>query len=111
MKISKRKKLFLQSDNSLQSLASKLNTNTNYLSKVINQHKSTTFSNYINNLRIDYTVEKLKIDSLLRKLLLLRLSLAKLVLKNAKSFSKAFYKFTEIKPSYFIKELEKVTTN
>ena len=97
---------FLQSDNSLQNLASKLNTNTNYLSKVINQHKSTTFSNYINNLRIDYTVEKLKTDSLLRKYTIKAIA-SEVGFKNAESFSKAFYKFTEIKPSYFIKELEK----
>ena len=104
-----KKEDFLQSDNSLQSLAGKFNTNTNYLSKVINQHKNTTFSNYINNLRIDYTVDKLKTNSLLRKYTIKAIAI-EVGFKNAESFSKAFYKFTEIKPSYFIKELEKNNT-
>lgn len=100
---------FLNSDNSLQALANKVNTNTNYLSKVINHHKNTTFSNYINNLRINYTVERLKTDSLLRKYTIKAIA-NEVGFKNAESFSKAFYKFTEIKPSYFIKELEKTNT-
>ncbi|WP_416370339.1 helix-turn-helix domain-containing protein [Tenacibaculum ovolyticum] len=86
-----------------------MNTNTNYLSKVINQHKNTTFSNYINRLRIDYIVEKLKTDSLLRKYTIKTIA-NEAGFKNTESFSKAFYKFTEIKPSYFIKELEKTNT-
>lgn len=97
---------FLNSNNSLQALANKVNTNTNYLSKVINHHKNTTFSNYINNLRINYTIERLKTDSLLRKYTIKAIA-NEVGFKNAESFSKAFYKFTEIKPSYFIKELEK----
>ncbi|WP_028889746.1 helix-turn-helix domain-containing protein [Tenacibaculum ovolyticum] len=101
---------FLNSDNSLQALANKVNTNTNYLSKVINHHKNTTFSNYINNLRINYTVERLKTDSLLRKYTIKAIA-NEVGFKNAESFSKAFYKFTEIKPSYFIKELEKTEIN
>lgn len=104
-----KEKGFLNSDNSLQSLANKVNTNTNYLSKIINQHKNTTFSNYINKLRIDYIVERLKTDSLLRKYTIKTIA-NEAGFKNTESFSKAFYKFTEIKPSYFIKELEKTNT-
>lgn len=97
---------FLKADINLQKLANDFTTNTRYLSKVINQHKETSFSNYINQLRIHYTVEKLKSDSLLRKYTIKAIA-HEVGFKNVESFSKAFYKFTKLKPSYFIKELEK----
>ncbi|WP_416337329.1 helix-turn-helix domain-containing protein [Galbibacter sp. EGI 63066] len=43
----------------MNSLAKELNTNSTYLSKVINNSKQINFSNYINNLRIEYAIEKL----------------------------------------------------
>lgn len=58
---------FLNSKINLQLLADRLDTNTSYLSKVINQYKNTSFSNYVNQLRIEYAVEKLKNDTLWRK--------------------------------------------
>lgn len=97
---------FLSSHINLKKLASKFNTNTSYLSKVINLHKENTYTNYINKLRIEYTISKLKSDSIWRKYTIKAIA-EEVGFKNAESFSKAFYKFTEIKPSYFIKELEK----
>ncbi|WP_425658517.1 helix-turn-helix domain-containing protein [Tenacibaculum ascidiaceicola] len=97
---------FLNSKINLQLLADRLDTNTSYLSKVINQYKNTSFSNYVNQLRIEYAVEKLKNDTLWRKYTVKAIA-QEVGFKNAESFSKAFYKFTGIKPSYFIKELEK----
>ncbi|MEW7277810.1 helix-turn-helix domain-containing protein [Aquimarina sp. 2201CG1-2-11] len=94
----------------LQSLAQKLGTNSNYLSKVINQHKNNSFSKYINQLRIEYIVNQLKKDSVLRKYSIKAIA-GEAGFKNAESFSKAFYKHTELKPSYFIKELEKFEVN
>ena len=44
---------------SLLALAKLLNTNTTYMSEVINKHKGKNFNNYINELRINYIVEKL----------------------------------------------------
>ncbi|MDE1206637.1 AraC family transcriptional regulator [Tenacibaculum larymnensis] len=101
---------FLNSKINLQLLADRLDTNTSYLSKVINQHKKNSFSSYINQLRIEYAIEKLKSDTLWRKYTIK--AIAKEVgFKNAESFSRVFYKFTGIKPSYFIKELEKSEKN
>ena len=97
---------FLSSKINLQLLADRLDTNTSYLSKVINQYKRNSFSSYINQLRIEYAVEKLKNDVLWRKYTIKAIA-QEVGFKNAESFSKAFYKFTGIKPSYFIKELEK----
>lgn len=101
---------FLSSEINLKYLARQLNTNSNYLSKVVNQHKEQTFTNYINKLRIEYTVQQLKEDVLLRKYTVKALA-AEMGFNSTESFSKAFHKFTRMKPSYFIKELEKMNGN
>lgn len=51
---------FLNQDISLAKLASVLQTNTKYLSYVINHYKKYDFNNYVNRLRIFYIVDKLK---------------------------------------------------
>lgn len=45
---------------SLQFLAKQLDTNTKYLSEIINKNKTQNFNNYINELRIHYILRKLK---------------------------------------------------
>ncbi|KFC18469.1 helix-turn-helix domain-containing protein [Chryseobacterium sp. FH1] len=45
---------------SLQFLAKNLDTNTKYLSEIINKKKGQNFNNYINELRIHYIIRKLK---------------------------------------------------
>lgn len=45
---------------SLQFLAKQLDTNTKYLSEIINKSKGQNFNNYINELRIHYILRKLK---------------------------------------------------
>jgi len=53
-------KKFTSKDMSLSVLAGQLNTNTKYLSEIINHHKQKNFNSYINELRINYITEKLK---------------------------------------------------
>lgn len=96
---------FISTEVSLSSLAKLFNTNTKYLSQVINQEKGQSFNNYINQLRINYTVEKLKTDTRFRKYSVKAIA-HEVGFNTTESFSKAFFKFTGIKPSYFIKELE-----
>ncbi len=48
---------------SLAVLAGQFETNTKYLSEVINKHYNVNFNTYINKLRIGFIVEKLKSDS------------------------------------------------
>ena len=52
---------------SLQSLAKKLETNTKYLSETINNHKQKNFNTYINELRVNYIIDKLKEKPMYRK--------------------------------------------
>ncbi|CAA9198937.1 helix-turn-helix domain-containing protein [Flavobacterium collinsii] len=100
-----KEKGYLTSTITIQTLANNFETNSKYLSKVINTYKSKTFTNYINDLRIEYALESLKEDSKLRKYTIQALAL-EFGFNSAESFSTAFYKKAGIKPTYFIKELE-----
>jgi AraC-like DNA-binding protein len=95
---------YLSSDITLGSLAKEFNTNSKYLSQVINQQKKQSFNNYINGLRIKYTVEKLKTDVVFRKYSIKAIA-NEVGFNTTESFSKAFFKNTGIRPSFFIKEL------
>lgn len=53
---------YLKKDISMNSVAAELGVNHRYLSYVINKHKSKDFAGYINELRINYIVERLKND-------------------------------------------------
>lgn len=53
-------KKFTSKDMSLAVLAGQFETNTKYLSEIINTHYQDNFNTYINKLRIDYIIEKLK---------------------------------------------------
>lgn len=97
---------YLKQDLTVQKLAKKFKTNSNYLSKIINTYKGKSFSNYTNELRINYTVMKLKNDINFRKYTVE--AIAKEVgFNKAQSFGTAFSKITGLKPSYFIENLNK----
>jgi AraC-like DNA-binding protein len=96
---------FLEKTISIQKVALQLNTNTKYLSKIINAEKGKTFVSYINDLRIAYAVEQLQVQSKLRNYTMLSLA-NEFGFNTAESFSDAFYKKTKIKPTYFAKELD-----
>lgn len=86
----------------LQDLARHFSTNRTTLSKLINDEKGMSFSDYLKKLRIDYAVQTLSKDT---KLLLLTFdALAEeFGFGNAKSFSTAFKEHTKIPLTDFIK--------
>lgn len=100
------KQQFTSATLSLASLAKKLNTNSKYLSKIINHYYQKNFSSYINDLRIHYAINRLKNDRLFRKYSMQSIA-EEVGFKSGKSFSKAFQKITNNYPSCFIKELNK----
>ncbi|ESU28805.1 hypothetical protein FLJC2902T_14020 [Flavobacterium limnosediminis JC2902] len=53
---------FTNNDMSIAVLAGQFDTNTKYLSEIINTHYGVNFNTYINKLRINHIVEKLKSD-------------------------------------------------
>ncbi len=98
---------FIDSDMKLSSLAVMLDTNSNYLSKMINHHKRMNYSSYINELRINYTLKLLDNDSKIRRYSIKGIA-QEVGYNSAESFSNAFYKKTGLKPSYYIKQLGKM---
>jgi len=100
------RKGYLAPNITIQELAKVFKTNASYLSKVVNHYKKQNFTTYINYLRIDYVINELLENKMYRKFTIKALA-TEVGFKSAESFSKAFYKKTGIKPSYFIAELEK----
>lgn len=100
---------FLNNAITLNGLAKKLKTNTSYLSRVINYHKNNSFPNYINELRINYTVEELKTNTTFQKFTIKAIA-ESVGFNNSESFDKAFYKLKGIKPFYFLREIQKMDT-
>ena len=99
---------FTSNKTTLAFLSKKLGTNPNYLSKVINHYKGTSFTKYLNNLRIDYTVQQLKENATYRKYTIKAIAY-EVGFNNVQSFAKAFYNSKGINPSFFMKELKKVS--
>lgn len=99
------KKEFLQQNINIPFLAKKCATNTKYISKIINTHKNKSFSNYINDLRIDFILKELKENKTLQRYTIKSIS-EEAGFNTAESFATAFKKRTGIKPSFFIKNLK-----
>lgn len=100
-----KEKEYLSQTISLNEMAKTFETNSTYLSKVINIKKGKNFSQYINDLRIDFAVEELKENSTFRKYTIKAIA-NECGFKSAESFSKSFYKKHGIYPSYYLKQLQ-----
>lgn len=96
---------FLKEDFNLYTTAKKIGTNTTYLSKIIKDYKKMTFSEYTNELRIKYIVEKLSTDRTVRAYTTQAIGEIG-GYKNAKSFTRIFKKYTGITPFQFIEKIE-----
>lgn len=97
---------FLEANLSINTLAKRFGTNSKYLSKIINTYKKKSFNYYINDLRIETSVLKLKTDFKFRKYTIKAIA-NDMGFNTTDAFSRAFYKKNGIQPSYFIRELEK----
>ena len=97
---------FLKKKYTLSSLAKEIKTNSSYLSKVINYKKGSNFANYLNNLKIDYAIDRLTNDKKFRSYTIKAIS-EESGFNSQQTFSIAFVKKTKLQPSYFIKQLEK----
>ncbi|MDN3724687.1 helix-turn-helix domain-containing protein [Aequorivita sp. SDUM287046] len=94
-------KQFTKQDMSLALLAAHLDTNTKYLSEVINTHKGKNFNSYINELRINYIIDKLKNN---RTYLQYKISYLaeESGFSSHSSFATVFKSVTGISPTVFI---------
>ena len=99
-----KQQVFLNKDITLSLLAKKLNTNTSYLSKIINEIFDNNFNNFINDYRIKYACqlisnkeyERFTINSISKKS----------GFNNNTTFIAAFKKNTGVTPSFYIKNLK-----
>jgi len=101
------KEYFLQQDCNSYNVAKKIGTNTTYLSKVINSHFGKNFNTYINDLRINYAIVRIKNDVLFRSYSIQSIA-EELGYKSADSFTKYFKKDTGLNPSFYIKNIKNI---
>lgn len=97
--------LFLDPQIRLATIAKKLDTNTRYLSSIINASKAKSFNAYINSLRIRFILDKLNSEPRYRTYKISYLAEAS-GFTSQSSFNTAFKEFTGYTPSAYIKNLE-----
>lgn len=95
---------FTNKNMSLSFLAGELNTNTKYLSHLINRHKNSDFKTYINRLRINYIVDKLVNDEKYRQYKISILA-EECGFSSHSKFASVFKQITDYSPSVYIKLL------
>lgn len=93
--------MFRDQDMSLSKLASHLNTNTNYLSRIINQHYNKNFNSYISELRINYITKKITKNPSYRNYKISFLAEDSGFVSHS-AFSTKFKEVTGISPSQFL---------
>lgn len=96
---------YLSKDLDMSQLAQQMDTNTTYLSTIINHYKEMSFPNYLKDLKITNAIERLSTDPELLKYNYQGLA-DTFGFKTGESFSKAFYAKTGVYPSKLLKELK-----
>lgn len=95
--------LFLNKDFTLSFLAKKLDTNTSYLSKIINTYKGKPFKQYLIELRIKTLIRQLDENPVMRKYSIEALA-ESVGYTNASSFTRIFKNYLGETPSAFLKK-------
>lgn len=102
LKALEEKKFYLKPEFNQQEVAKKLKTNTTYLSYVVNKNFQKTFSEYSNELKINYAINEMITNPTYRKYSTQAIA-ESVGFKNAISFTKSFNKRTGVTPVQFIK--------
>ncbi|WP_107040180.1 helix-turn-helix domain-containing protein [Brumimicrobium mesophilum] len=96
---------FLDKNISLSKLAVIVNTNSKYLSYVLNKHENLNFPSYINKLRIEHIIKKISGNKIYRNYKISYLA-EETGFSSHTKFSQAFKSVTGLSPSVFLKEFE-----
>lgn len=96
--------MFTRKGVTLGNLATEFRTNVKYLSAIIKEHKADNFKSYINNLRINYIVDKVKNDPSLKKYKLSHLADLS-GFPTASSFTKTFKEIIGTTPSLYFSQI------
>ncbi len=99
-------KKYLEKDMTVRKMASLLNTNDKYVTKVIAKHRGKGTIEYITDLKLDYIVEMLKTESRYRNYTHKALG-EEAGFRTTQNFTRAFKSHTGITPTYFIYKLKK----
>ncbi|SFN24617.1 AraC-type DNA-binding protein [Chryseobacterium oleae] len=101
---------FTEQGLTLNKLAQKFDTNSNYLSQIINDFKETNFNRYLSELRITFITTKLYNDKIFLSYKIETLA-EKCGIASRSNFSNLFYEFNGIRPTDFIKQRKQETEN
>ncbi len=96
---------FLKPDFTQTYVAKKIKTNTTYLSFVVNKRFNKSFSEYANELKINYVINQLITNPTYRKYSTQAIA-ESVGFKKANSFTKSFSKRTGVSPVQFAKKLD-----
>ena len=96
---------YLKEDYTQQYVAKKIKTNTAYLSYVMNKNFKKSFSEYSNELKINYVMSQMIANSTYRKYSTQAIA-ESVGFKNASSFTKSFSKRTGVTPAQFAKNID-----
>ena len=97
---------FTKKSLTLQSMAKELDTNTRYLSEIVNKHKQKNFNSYINELRVNFIIEKLRTEPAFLNYKISYLA-EESGFSSHTSFSTVFKTVTGISPKEFISFIKK----
>ncbi len=94
---------FTENGLTLNKLAAKFNTNSNYLSQVVNEYKGVNFTRYLSELRINFITNKLYNDKVYLNYKIETLA-EKCGIASRTNFSNLFQEINGIRPTDFIKK-------
>ncbi|MGA9211653.1 helix-turn-helix domain-containing protein [Kaistella sp.] len=94
---------FIEKGITLGKLATQLNTNTSYLSQIINDYSGANFNTYINKLRVEYATNKIYNDKDWRKYSVEDIAIA-CGFSNRQNFSNFFFEQYRMRPADFLKK-------
>lgn len=97
---------YLEKDMNLTRMATILNTNTKYVTKMIAKHRGKGTIEYITDLKINYIIEILKSETKYRNYTNKALS-EEAGFGSTQNFTRAFKERTELSPTLFIHKLKK----
>lgn len=100
------KEFYLKSDFKLATVAKKLTTNTAYLSQYFNQVLQKSFTDYTQELRVEYVLQKWNASSQFRNFTLQAIA-EEVGYKDANTFVRVFKKQTGLTPNYYLENLQK----
>ncbi|WP_121668060.1 helix-turn-helix domain-containing protein [Mesonia aquimarina] len=101
---------FTSKEMSLAALASQFDTNTKYLSEIINRHYGDNFNTFINKLRIKFIIEKLRTDPNYKNYKISFLA-ENSGFSSHSSFATVFKSIVNMTPATFINLLKKELDN